>query len=458
MGVLARAELLLQAKNYSGSGEWLDEAKSHNAQFGSASGADTNDPLFLGYTGSQYVYMPGIAANYVSTPDAAALDIVGDIWIAGRFAMTDWTPASDQTLIAKWEDTGDQRAYRLMVDTTGVLRLGWSTDGTAANVVEEDSTTAPTVTNGDKLWVAGTLDVSSGDVKFYVGGIEIIPVWTQLGTTVSGAGSTSIDAGTAVLEVGTDNTGTAQFFIGEVYNAQVENGYDEGVGTLQFDADFTNQTAVTEPFATFAEASSNAATVTFNRASTGVMLTVVDRPAMLLGTDDLFIVPDDAALDFGATDDYTIMAAFRTDSTVNNARVLQKRSTPGYILSLRSAENTYRFQQFDDAAQSTTVDTTTNLGDRLAHVWTAIRDTTDDDLQSFMDGVSDSSAVTDTTTGTMANANDFHIGALNAGTAHFDGEIHAIVVWGEALSDFDVAAATAELSAGGGGLLLLRVG
>ena len=47
MAVIDSAELLLQAKNYSGSGAWQDESgNGHHAQLGSTSGADTNDPQF----------------------------------------------------------------------------------------------------------------------------------------------------------------------------------------------------------------------------------------------------------------------------------------------------------------------------------------------------------------------------------------------------------------------------
>lgn len=66
MGVLGRAELLFQARNYSGSGAWLDESgNGHDAQFGSTSGADANDPLFKDFTGTQYIWFPGTADNTI---------------------------------------------------------------------------------------------------------------------------------------------------------------------------------------------------------------------------------------------------------------------------------------------------------------------------------------------------------------------------------------------------------
>jgi hypothetical protein len=57
-----------------------------NGQNGSTSGADSNDARFLEWPGDNagnYVYLPGVASNYLSVPDEAALDITGDIDIRG---------------------------------------------------------------------------------------------------------------------------------------------------------------------------------------------------------------------------------------------------------------------------------------------------------------------------------------------------------------------------------------
>ena len=450
MGVLARAEMLMQAKNYSGSGDWLDEANSHD---GTIDGA-----LFHPYAGIRHIFVPGVAANYVSAANAAnnAHDNLTDVWLAGRFAMTDWTPTVDQTLIAKWEDTSDQRSYRLMVDTTGVLRLGWSTDGTAANVVEEDSTVAPTVSNGDKLWVAGTVDISAGTVKFYVGGVEGTPVWTQLGATVSGSGASSMFDSTAVLEVGTDNTGTAQLFIGEVYNAQVEDGFDEGVGTLQFDADFTDVGTVKEPYATFTEASANAATVTFNRSTTARKLINVDEPVFSLAVNDAIQVADDAALDFGTTDDFTIMLVGRTYRFVSGDAFIDKSggfgaSDQGYRLFETSTSGAPKFEVASGVAEdSITGPTVQGIG--IKYVVAGVRDA-GTNINAFADGVA-GTPVTDNSHD-LATALDLHAGKLTGGANFREAELFAWAVWAEALSDADVIAAGNEFSAAGANTLLL---
>ena len=68
MSILDSAELLVQAKNYSGSGNWLDEANSHNT-------TTLGGALFKAFAAEQYVFLPGTAGNYLSTPDAAALGL-----------------------------------------------------------------------------------------------------------------------------------------------------------------------------------------------------------------------------------------------------------------------------------------------------------------------------------------------------------------------------------------------
>ena len=455
MSILDSAELLLQARNYSGSGNWLDEANSHDAVF--------VGPLFKAYdvTVGQYIFLPGTTGNYLSTPNAAnnAHDNLTDLWIAGRFALDDWTPAADTTLIAKWEDTSNERSYRFMVDTTGVLRIGWSTNGASGNVVEEDSTTAPTVSNGALLWVAATVDISVGTVKFYTGGSGTTPVWVQLGTTVSGSGASSIHDGTAVLEVGTDNTGTAQHLLGEVYDAEVKNGYDEGVGTLQFDL---SSTAPTTPYATFAELSTNATTVTINRTSTGLVSTVVDRNMFLLTTNDRFEIPDDAQLDFTGSEALTVMSVFRPFNVSASSRVIAGKKSSntggaGYNLFQSGANAFFYIDDGTDINDGVAAGFVAQVLDSIA----GVRNITDDDIEVFSTGSGSGGPTTDTTTGSLANALAFKIGSNGAGTPaqFYEGEIHAVALWRSALTDTEVLAAHVAMATGymGEGMLLMDV-
>lgn len=199
-----------------------------------------------GSTGSALV-LNGVSPGRAQTPDTASLDVVGDLDLRVLVALDDWTPSAMQTLISKWNTTGNQRSYLLQVLSTGVLRFNWSTLGTAA--LSADSTVAPTVANGNALWVRATIDVDNGaagrTVTFYTSPADDGVVWTQLGATVTTAGVTSIFASTANLEVGARQAGTLENVTGNVYAAQVLNGI---AGTVVANPQFRDQAAGTTSF------------------------------------------------------------------------------------------------------------------------------------------------------------------------------------------------------------------
>ncbi len=222
--ILNRAEALWHASNYSGSGDLLDEANSHDAV--------VTGPVFLVYDGTQYMRLTGITGNYASTPDSVALSIVGDIDLRCRVALDDWTPAAITRLVSKYTVSGSQISYSLLVRTPGTLQLVWSTDGSALG--NEISSVSVSATDGDTIWCRATLDVSTGDVIFYTStdttNDHTAVTWTQLGATQPGS-ATSIFDGTALLEIGSRNIGTIGFISGNVYAAQVLSGID---GTVEF--------------------------------------------------------------------------------------------------------------------------------------------------------------------------------------------------------------------------------
>jgi hypothetical protein len=249
-----------------------------DATLGSTGGADTNDPAWLEYdpAAGAYCWLPGVGGNHLSIPDSSALDITGDIDIRVHVAMDDWTPASTQGLLTKYE-AGSSSSYMVWVNSSGNVVLYWTTDGSTPNA---KSSTVPTgVTNGTAKWVRVTLDVDNGgnhDVKFWLSDDNV--TYTQLGSTVTTAGVTSIFSGTSELRVG-NASGTS--LAGKVYRAQVYNGI---AGTKVLDV---NLAAVTDPTqATFVEQSSNAATVTISRSGSGRKSVAVLEDVFSLGSDD----------------------------------------------------------------------------------------------------------------------------------------------------------------------------
>ncbi len=448
MSILDSAEWLRQLKNYSGSGAWLDEANSHDAQFGSTSGADTNDPLYKSLDAGQYVYLPGGTGNFLSAPDTAALSITGDVDLRARVALDDWTPGTTMDILSKYTTTGSQRSYRMAINTNGTIGFGWSTDGAGSTTFA--SSVAPSVSDGDTIWLRVTFDVDDGAsgsvITYYTApGTIVAPVaadFTQLGTTDT-ASNTSIFDSTAVVSVFGLNSGTANVAVGDCYRAQIYSGID---GTLEFDAAIAD---ATEPYATFAERSSNAATVTFNRSSSGLMSTVIDRPWGLLTTNDYWEIPDDGNLDFSGSEDLTVMVMFRTNTVASGSDVLLAKkddltTAAGYAL-VRNAANGQGIIADGTADDD---DTVTTVAVHTLHTLTMVRNTVDDDIEVFLDGVASGSATADSTTSTLANALVQRLGATAGATPanFFEGVIGADAGWRSALTAAQVLEAHQRLT------------
>jgi hypothetical protein len=188
----------------------------------------------------------------VATPDTAALDIVGDIEIRVEVEPRTWRPERFEMLMSKYLATGDQRSWVLYVGPDGYLTLRWYTAGTNASVVTAIST-AQVPLGAGRLSIRATLDVNNGasgkSVQFFTAP-TIDGAYTQLGATVTTAGTTSIFSSSARLVVGGgDDTARIFFdgdgFAGRVYAARVYNGIG---GTVVANPSFATQTIGTTAF------------------------------------------------------------------------------------------------------------------------------------------------------------------------------------------------------------------
>jgi hypothetical protein len=274
-----------------------------------------------------YLYLPGVVSNYASTPDAAALDITGDIDIRVKVALDDWTPSGQVALVSKWQSTATSRSFALIVNTSGTLAFQRSVDSVATLLAT--SSVATGITDGATKWVRATCLVNNGsgssDVNFYTSDDGL--TWTQLGTTQTTAGTTATYSGTAVLEVGSITNGAGSNSRGKFFRAQVLNGIG---GTVVFDANF--ESSITSLLqTTFTESSTNGATVTINRSgSTYRSAGVIDAGYLYPGATNTFANSTTDFLNFGASDSFTIMAVVRQFATpVSSGRFIQKYSTVG---------------------------------------------------------------------------------------------------------------------------------
>ena len=359
-----------------------------NATAGSTTSADSNDPKYLPWDGTNYVYQPGtVINNNLSIPDSATLDITGDIDIRAQVALDDWTPTGGQVIVTKDDITGalarTQASYNLVVNASGTLGFQWFTDGTTVSRIIKDSTVAPTVTDGAPLWIRATLDVDNGasgnDVKFFTSNDGI--TWTQLGTTVTTAGVTSIYAGTTEVRIGQVGTYGSELLAGKIYRAQILNGID-GVPVLDVDTSVIASGSATSFTALTGQ------TVTINRSTAGRKTTVVTHPVWLFGTDDYMEVnnrwlerttanylylpgvasnyastPDSAALSITGDIDLRAKIALDDYTSVNNQGIVGKWSggNRSYFLQVNS-DGTLAFRFSADGSTLITRNSTVATG------------------------------------------------------------------------------------------------
>lgn len=344
-------------RNRGTGGELLD------LRLGSAAVANSNDPRYLAPEDQGYVYLPGVASNYLSVPDEAALDITGDLDLRVRVAADTLTSATNRVLIAKWGTTGNQRSYMLQLLIGGGLSLFWNPDGTLASNVAVGSTAVIPFGDGEAGWIRATLDVDNGAggrrITFYTSTDGV--TWSQLGDVITQVGTTSIFSGTALCEVGSNTSGVNNLFTGKVYRAQVLSGID-GTTVLDIDCD-----AITSGSATSFTALTNQ-TVTVNRSTSGRKSAAVPsrhkggKPVMLLGSDDFLEVQDNwqhGLLNFNKGQSFTVVCVTRQwDNQPANARVLSKGyfGIGGYgVITTTTTNNFYAFDPVtnQNAASST---------------------------------------------------------------------------------------------------------
>jgi hypothetical protein len=225
--------------------------------------------------------LPGIAGNYASTPDNAALDVLGDIDLRADVTLVNWRPASEQSLVTKWTNVGPQLSYLFDVAPSGLLVFGWSATGAAG--LFASSTVAPTIPASGRLAVRVTLDVDNGaagrTITFYTGPTISGP-WTPLGSQVVQAGVTSIFNSTAPAEIGSHTGGTSNLLAGTVHAVEVRNLID---GTVVANPVFwTQATGATS----FADAAGR--TWTVNTSGGGAVARITHRQVTL---DDYEFTP-----------------------------------------------------------------------------------------------------------------------------------------------------------------------
>jgi hypothetical protein len=183
---------------------------------------------------------------------------------------------------------------------------------------------------------------------------------------------------------------------------------------------------------------------TINRSAAGRKSVAVVRPVWLLGTDDYFEVADNALLDFGAADSFTVVVVGRkwgsTLSMVLLAKSAAQTSTmTGWAVAVESvAASTFRAPLIGDGT-TRRIAAVTGYTEGSLFAVAGVRDITADNLTAYRNGTA-GTPVTDTTTGSLANNEVMRIGRLSGGgTDYADMELLAVAVFRRALTAAEIA-------------------
>jgi len=179
---------------------------------------------------------PGTSGNYISTPDAAVLDIAGDVDIRIKCAADNWNTGATQSLVTKYNINANQRSYRMLIGISGQIAANYSSDGvTALSSSTSNPLTDYGFIDGQPRWLRWTLDVDNGAGQkvntFYYSDDGI--TWTIIQSNVS-AGVVSLFNSNSELAIGSDAVGINRFG-GKIFYAEVRNGID-GPIVARFDA------------------------------------------------------------------------------------------------------------------------------------------------------------------------------------------------------------------------------
>ena len=407
-----------------------------NATLGSTGSADSNDPLLLPWTGTNYLYCPGAATNYASAPDSPALDITGDIEIVVRVAMDDWTPTADQVVAGKWQV--GQYSWHFRVSSTGQFKILVSSDGIGTADLQTTGVPSPALVNGSSYWIRARYTLSNRTlvVGYSLDAGQAEPSVYDNTVTSAGGASVSVFSGTSILEIGSVEGGSALLLAGKFYRAIVRNGIG---GTTVFDANFT--TGITSGAqTTFTESSSNAATVTINRSTAGRKSVAVTRPVWLFGTDDYMEVADNALLNMDASQSFTVLVVSRMWTAFTFQVLASKKDdnlvTAGYALRQSSISRAEMLIADGTTGISNSVGVDTTSGALSAAA--AIRNVGADNQTTYSNATA-STPTADTTNGILTNTTPFRVGRYGVAGLNADFELLAVAVFRRALSATEIA-------------------
>lgn len=229
-----------------------------------------SQPLLLSHNGAStdnYWWGSGVASNFVSTPDATANRITGDIEIIANFKLD--SVSVDSAIIAK-DNTGS-RFYNLIYIGAGVdsgkIAFGRNIGGTFAYSI---SSVISGFTTSNIYWLKVNRSASTGDVKFFTSTDGI--TYTQLGATITSTAGV-LTTGAMKVNVGSLSNDTANIIQGKIYRATISNSIG-GAPVVDFNpAQYNASTSQTA----WTSSTGEVWTINTGTATTGYKGVLVDR-------------------------------------------------------------------------------------------------------------------------------------------------------------------------------------
>jgi hypothetical protein len=393
-----------------------------------------NQPKFLPFSGTPYVYSPGNNGNAISVPHVAGEQIgdVLDVRVDAR--LPSWKANTGGYIFAKSTSiSASSTAWYFSIGTTGNLGFAPS-DGTAfaTNTASANNILAGLADNTRyRIRATYTRDTGAGQhaIAFWYSTDLVTPLasvtsWIQLGATLTAASiGTMVDA-PHPIGLGSYRLTTAGPE-GDYYGAAI---IANGAVKLVID------TSVISSGSTYTFPTLTGSTATINRSNAGRKAVAVVAPVWLFGTDDYLEVADNDLLDFGATDSFTAVLVARRWNAESLA-ALTKANTIGSTIqgwALNTSTTAWRFTVGDGTRLIPQAPNDT-LG--AASTIVGVRNVTADTLTAYWNAAA-GTPLTDTSTGTLANANTLRIGTTT--TDYMAMEFTAAMIFRRALTATEI--------------------
>ncbi len=191
--------------------------------------------------GKGYFYNNGLPNNYASVPDAAALDVSGDLTLEVNVTIPDILPNHTQRLLSKYNTNTGNRSYQLALLDTSKLQFTISSDGSfqAENSkISTSSLSSRGIVDGQQITIKVTWRQSDGRVQFFFKTSN--GSFAQLGIDQT-ANAGSIYNSNTNVNIGATNEGQiTNIFKGAFHSAKIYASINETNKVLDVDFAATN--------------------------------------------------------------------------------------------------------------------------------------------------------------------------------------------------------------------------